>query len=375
MFPATSGHFRLDKVPELSGFSAEDSVSGETATIVTRDVMTSESDNFFSIIEHVFGMFLGKLALPQHVSNFVVVVHADLTAEVYINDFMVAVEMRTKLDVAAMTPFGKKAIADIQNIRFDPIKIDSSDQVFILLKAGWRFLLAYDLTRHCDMTANGKQIARVYRYLLFRDEYSVLENGPLFDSLMKDGWFPFTEMLSSDYKKLETAYRYKDDVGKYTAYMNDILSAFDKVRLDSLMSYWWRYEAFADKKELLSEAVDAFLAGKHISCIKILYSEIEGIVRLLYHKEIGKKPSFGDLQGFIKEKATARYTDPTSLGFPLTFIEYLDKSIFAGFDLESGEVTLSRHSAEHGVAGAELYDRERALQAILTLDQIRFYLF
>jgi len=375
MFPITSGHIHLPSVTEISGFSADDAIPGESATIVTRDILTSESDSFFAIVDHSFGLFFGTSCLPQLVSNFLVVVHADNSADAYVNDFTVAVELRTKQDVAAMTPFGKKAVADIQNIRFDGIKIESSDQMFVCLKSGWRFLLAYDLGRDCDIARMGRELARVYRYLLFREEYSILENGPLFNTLIDHGWFPFTEMIGSDFKKLETAYRYLDELEKYSAYMKDILSAFDKSRLEQLMGYWWRYEIFAQKKDLLLEAVDAFLNGRPISCIKILYSEIEGILRILYHKELGRRPSFENLQEYLKVKALEKYKDPSSLGFPGMFAEYLSKTIFATFDLESGQIPLSRHSAEHGVAAPALYDQERALQALLILDQIRFYLF
>ena len=50
------------------------------------------------------------------------------------------------------------------------------------------------------------------------------------------------------------------------------------------------------------------------------------------------------------------------------------ENIFKEFDPETGEVDLSRHSALHGVALGEDYKPERALQALLTLEQIYFYL-
>ena len=56
------------------------------------------------------------------------------------------------------------------------------------------------------------------------------------------------------------------------------------------------------------------------------------------------------------------------------FSSYLVENIFKEFDPETGEVDLSRHSALHGVALGEDYKPERALQALLTLDQIYFYL-
>jgi hypothetical protein len=48
--------------------------------------------------------------------------------------------------------------------------------------------------------------------------------------------------------------------------------------------------------------------------------------------------------------------------------------LFRHFDLEAGDVALSRHSSAHGVADAGKYTRDRALQAILTLDQMAYYM-
>ena len=56
------------------------------------------------------------------------------------------------------------------------------------------------------------------------------------------------------------------------------------------------------------------------------------------------------------------------------FTNYLKNFLFKNFDLESGKIDLSRHSLAHGVAKEEDYTRVRALQMILILDQIYFYL-
>ena len=66
--------------------------------------------------------------------------------------------------------------------------------------------------------------------------------------------------------------------------------------------------------------------------------------------------------------------DDRSLLLPQYFSSYLVENIFKEFDPTTGEVDLSRHTALHGVALGEDYKPERALQALLTLDQIYFYL-
>ena len=58
-------------------------------------------------------------------------------------------------------------------------------------------------------------------------------------------------------------------------------------------------------------------------------------------------------------------------------LEYLTGSIFKKFDLANSSASTtekSRHSASHGVAKADAYTPANALQTLLTLDQIYFFL-
>ena len=60
--------------------------------------------------------------------------------------------------------------------------------------------------------------------------------------------------------------------------------------------------------------------------------------------------------------------------FPEYFYEFLDKDIFQKFDLSTGKIDLGRHSLAHGYAKQEDFTKVRALQALLVLNQIFFYL-
>ena len=50
------------------------------------------------------------------------------------------------------------------------------------------------------------------------------------------------------------------------------------------------------------------------------------------------------------------------------------ENVFENFDLTTGNVDLSRHTLSHGYANANDFNKAKALQAILILDQIYFYL-
>ncbi|MBN2410828.1 hypothetical protein JXQ31_03985, partial [candidate division KSB1 bacterium] len=76
----------------------------------------------------------------------------------------------------------------------------------------------------------------------------------------------------------------------------------------------------------------------------------------------------------VIEKGRIKADSDLSLFFPEAFFKYLSESIFPQFDIEKDNITLSRHTSSHGVAKAEDYNQERALQMILILDQIFFYI-
>jgi len=87
-----------------------------------------------------------------------------------------------------------------------------------------------------------------------------------------------------------------------------------------------------------------------------------------------KKPSFPELVEYVKQKAEGKFGPRGSLGFSDVFYRYLNEVVFRDFDLTTGQIDLSRHSALHGVADQTKYTKNKAIQAILILDQMYFYL-
>ncbi|HUU49990.1 MAG TPA: hypothetical protein VMW81_03395, partial [Nitrospinota bacterium] len=114
----------------------------------------------------------------------------------------------------------------------------------------------------------------------------------------------------------------------------------------------------------------------YINCLKTLLPEIEGIIRLKYFQDTskGKQVKMSELLNYITEKGKVRSGSDYSLFLPLPFLNYLNEVIYVGFDLESGEIDLSRHSISHGVAEVKDYTKIRALQTILVLDQIYYFI-
>ena len=107
-----------------------------------------------------------------------------------------------------------------------------------------------------------------------------------------------------------------------------------------------------------------------------MITEIEWILRLCYYNETNKgdKIKVSELLEYLFTKSLLKVDVQNSLMLPNQFVKYLQDVIFPNFSIETGQVSLSRNSASHGVALPEMYSKSRALQAILVLDQIYYYL-
>jgi hypothetical protein len=118
---------------------------------------------------------------------------------------------------------------------------------------------------------------------MFFDEYSAHDRGAD-TGLWEDGWFPFMHLLGGDYRLL--ADYYADPNGR--RFVNEFIDKFKSERLQTITDCWWSSELFRPKKEILLAGIDSFVLGTQrgaIACLKVLYSEIEGLIRIACCKE------------------------------------------------------------------------------------------
>jgi len=380
----------IDKAQDLSGFAAENVKGGEMLKVLTRALLTSDSPEFYQYAEQISNIFLNKNQIQiDGVSQFLVLIHQDLSADLYINDFAVSVEIKAKRDIKAGEVVMLGDIADIRKVKFPDIEIKDTDKIIYCFKVGWRFGLFFDLTPRSQPTEATRaintekldiekmelSIGDLRRYLTFYHVYKVLESDTQFDEMLKDGWFPFVEILAGEYKKLSEAYQNKFD---FENKVKSIVDNFNEERIKKIKEKWWKNQIFSDKKTLIEAGINAYLQDSqdgYVNCIKNLWTEIEGILRKLYHSETGKGDGIksSDLISHIIQKAKTKSGSDYSLLLPLPFLKYLEDVVFANFNVETGKVDMSRNASSHGVADAELYTKARALQLVLVLDQIYFY--
>jgi len=383
-------HFHFNNVQDLAGFAAENAKGGDTVKVLTRALLTSDDPEFYQYSEQISNIFLNKAqVLIDAVHQFLVIIHQDLSADLYVNDFQVAVEIKAKRDIKQGEVITQGDIADVRKVKFPQITITETDKVIYCFKGGWRFGLFFDLTPRAQPTGAPRliqtekldiekmmlSIGEIYRYLSFYHVYKVLESEAQFEEMMKDGWFPFVEILAGEYKKLSEAYLNKFD---FENKVKTIVDSFNEERIKKITEKWWKNQIFSDKKSLIEAGVNAYLQNNQdgfVNCIKNLWTEIEGILRKLYHSETGKGDGVKstDLITHIVEKAKNKSGSDYSLLLPLPFLKYLQDVVFAKFNIETGKIDMSRNASSHGVAEANQYTKDRALQLILVLDQIYFY--
>jgi len=252
------------------------------------------------------------------------------------------------------------------------------DKIIYCFKVGWKFGLFFDLDRRQPLALDDLylKIGALYRYLRFQYVYNLIETKSHYEEMLKDGWFPFVSLLGSESRSLIELYKNKFD---FNSKIDRFVDTFDKARLDRIINKWWNKEIFKEKQSILQAGIDSFLEKSnkgYINCIKNLYSEIDGIIRILYFRDSDKdkRITIQKMLGYILKRAREKGGDDLSLLLPYKFFEYLKDVAFADFDLENDKVILSKHSSSHGVAQPELYTKMKALQAILILDQIYFYI-
>ncbi|MFJ4153959.1 hypothetical protein ACIPZF_04000 [Pseudomonas sp. NPDC089752] len=370
---------RFSQVEDHIGFAAETAGKGQQVKIFTRLALTSDEPGFHLLAKSVAGMIRacgGNSLAAIDIGSFKVVLlilKPDQTAELWLDTAAVAMQCVVTRSVAAGAAVFQHEIADMLTMEFPCVEIGKQDKVICLMREAWGFGLAFDMnpSGELDIEAFSRELARLYRQLSFRHLYEAVGNPESLDRLMAQGWFPFTEILHREFNDILVHHAgglALDEVE------SSIVTQFDQARLDHMLSRWMAKPHFAVKEALLREGVEAFAQGRPIAAIKVLVTEIEGILNVAYRAHTGKAGKTKALLAFAIESAEKRTGGPGTLFLTTEFNRYLLNYMFASYDPDNLiEGTVSRHLVGHGDAGSESYTLVKALQVILTLDQLAFY--
>ena len=364
----------VQDVENLAGISMKAANEGEQIEILQKAFITSYQNDNCYLFNQIFGQFSG---LDMENLNRILIVMRNKKSYIYRN-YPIMSKIKSKTDIERYKFVFEEQILDIMEIRFKDtifnLDLKDGDKFVWLFRIDWGFGLYFDFSGQMKLDHLWQELGLCYRKLKFNSMYLFLSNRDNFDALMNRGWFPFAQIIGNQFEDLRLNI---NDTKGIEIVEKEIINSFTHEKIDRITKYWWRNEIFKEKRFLISAGIDAYKkggSGDIINCIKNLATEIEGIIRLDYNRIEGKKPSVRDLKDYVLSQAISNFSSPQSLGFPDYFFNYLDKVFFRQFDIQSGDVRLSRHTVAHGTAGEEEYTKVRALQLILTLDQIHFYL-
>ena len=375
-------HINLTNL-RIGGFAAANAYAGEKMTpVVVRAALTSDDPEFYPYMNSVSNVLSGRvrnagahLALDRASSLLLVTHPDDGSVDLYVHEFPMAIEILAKQDIIAGEAVYRSKVADVRRVRFPGVKLGAKDGLLVCFKVGWKFALFFDLApnRDLDVDALECSIALLYRRLSFEDAYAALGNPQLFEKLLHAGWFPFVEIIGGEFGKLFNAHKQDFNV---TGEEDILLKKFNADRIDAIAKRWWNRPCLTPRKKILESALDAFKRGDSVACLKTVLTEMEGVIRDTHIAELGRGASIKNLLKYAAERGVTKSGDDTSLLFPNQFLEYLNNYTFANFDPMNVAASdgASRHTIGHGAAPADAYTQTRALQAILTLDQIAFYL-
>lgn len=385
-------HKHFPAVPEqkFAGFSMNSGRKGDEILVCFKRMMTSDDPSFYFYVREFSRSFLnvsiknGSPDFPfeSQISQFLILIHDDGSYDSYVNESVVIkmkIRIKEKIEVGALV--SKDAIADIQSVEFVGIQIKKSDRIICCLKTGWKFGLYFDVDwkKEIDWEQVPRDLASLERALQFDSLFDSL-GATSFGKIKEAGWFPFVEILDKDWQELirifENEEGRKADLTK-EQYEN-FLDKFDEERIQKLFKRWLTNPIFKSKEKFLQAGISTFLQNTEegfISCINNLTPQVEGILRRAIAQETAVKPGYNKLLDFIRIKAEQKNENSVnSLLLGKFFFFYLDEVFLKDFDTQ-GDYTPSRHVISHGWAeDASLFDRAKALQTILILDQIFFYL-
>ena len=372
----------VGNIPNTKGFAVCNVPKDHYFWALSSSSLTSDEPNFYKFIEEISKIYFSRPEYQIQINSiysFLILIHSDMSADIYINNFPIEIKCRSKRTLKEGQIITDNDIADMRELRFPGIGIEESDSLICCLKVGWKFGLYFnfhDQNHELDIASVCTSLGRLYRHLTFQYVYQSFESGDYFEKMIEDGWFPFVEVLGDEYKELANVYQ--NDKFAYDDNVKVLLDKFDESRVQSVTEKWWEKPIFHGKQPLLQAGIDAFLQGGqsgYINCIKTLYTEIEGIMRSLCFIDGGEnRPSTQQLINHLIAVGERTAEDDYSLLLPQQFLKYLTENVFKHFDLATSAVDLSRHSVSHGAAVGSDYTPERALQALLILDQIYFYL-
>jgi hypothetical protein len=366
--PSLKEEFKID------GFATKLSLPGEAAYFIQKSILTSYSIDFPNYIKNII-----QFAKCGEPNNLLIRIDKNNTAKIFADNFPMMQLMMIKKDINKFGLVYEDDIVDITEVSFKDDVVDCSiqdgEKVIWIFRKSYSFGLYFDLTGKLNAEVARKEMADAFKNLSYFSFYKSLEDEQ-YRRLLELGWFPFIRIMGARYNELFSYISSK----KEHAIDSWIEQHFTKNYIEKFTEKWWRKESFKSKKTIIESGLKCFYDKNYPACISTLTPMIEGVANEAFLKDPknhSKKPlgtKGKDTIKFLHAKSIEKFTSNFSLALPHKFKEYLDEFFFKSGMQQSNLSKANRHPIAHGRADSDSYQIERAIQTILTLDQMAFYL-
>ena len=360
---------------DIDGFALNYGFEGDPIEISKKGWITSFDPDFNASATQIVNMYSNEIGINK--INALLVLIRDKITYVF-NNFPITkvVYLSNAQTIKAGTIIYKNQLIDILRIKFEDkfykFEFYKGDKIIYLFRNEFNFGLYYNFLKNDNIDIVEQDIAKVYNLLDYNHIFSTLNNDHLFPKIFNDGWFPFISLIRFDNFKHIIEYYNTTESNKNAILFIKLF--YNEEVLLNIMERWWCNTALQNKKTLLESGVRYYLSNTkdgYIASIKILITEIEGILRLVIKDKLKNTKILSFIEK-LKEMNSKKYNSEYSLVLPSKFIDYITISIYGNFD--DSNIPDNRNSISHGVAREEQYSWERALQIILTIDHLVYFL-
>ena len=164
-------HLKLENIKKWIGFATEEIPPRGTGNFVTRTFCHSEQKEFYLFINQISSIFLNKYYFPEIINNFLIILHQELTADIYINNVDLEIKFKAKRDIKRGEVLKEEDLSNIESISFSNVDLKNDDNLIFLFRRGWRFGLFFDLsqwdkTKILDFQKLYKELGEFYKKLV-----------------------------------------------------------------------------------------------------------------------------------------------------------------------------------------------------------------
>ncbi len=364
---------------KLVGVAAKSARPPGKVEVWTRLALTSDDRLFHRVVENLTSSIMhyveqaGRAVRLDRADTVLLVIRPDDSAELRVDTAAKMLKVLVKREVAFGSAVFEEDIADLIGMTFPLVQIGPTDRIVCIFRQSWRLALFFDfnLAGNLPLDEVTRTLGTLYRSLKYRHLYDTVADEAVFGRLLEAGWFPFVEIIGRDFRELANCCEAGLELHDAET---SLIAKFGPERLERILARWVAKPHFAPKERLLRSAVNAFKSHDPVATIKIVLTEIEGVLSQAYRIAHGRGSRIKKLLEFAVASAEQKTGAGDTLLLSAAFARYLTTYTFAAFDPTGPTGTAgSRHAVGHGAASADSYTEVRALQTLLTLDQIAFY--